>query len=557
MVQPVTGDGVRDRVGERAGVGAFTMRERRRMVQVFTDAKVFTGESEADFATAFRVVDGMIDWVGAESDLGADARIAAHSFGGRVVLPGLLDMHLHPSLMARTADAVQCLPPRVSSVAELTEALRSHHAFDDGDDRWITGTGYDETKYPTGRPPTAVDLDEVSTTQPILVWRADRHSAVCNHRALEIAGIDAATPDPPGARFERGANGKPTGILTERDAVSAVADFIPHPTDEERTHLLAKVGRKLFSRGIVGVCDLLATTWPQPLAIYQKAFEIGPFPRSVLFYGWDPEVPLSDLSADERTGSARVGGVKILMDGTYSNRTAWVHQPYPKSADSGLRTVSDEDARCAAAWARRNGMQLAVHAMGDRAIEHVVDLFGDEDPWLEGQPSVRIEHATLMSPDLIERIRTARMTFGIATHTIFLFSEFEAYDRNLRAEQRAHAYPIKSLYHSIESLALSSDCPATAWSDADDVFVSVEAAVRRRAYNGADIGQNSAVTVAQALLLYTARPAQLTVMQGLGKIAPDYDASFVVLDRDVFTIPDTAISNTRVNETWIRGERVF
>lgn len=527
------------------------------MEQVFTDAKIFTGEGEFDFATAFRVIDGAIDWVGAEADLDADERSVAHSFGGRVVLPGLLDMHLHPSLMAKTADAVQCLPPRVSSIAELTEALRNHPAFGGSNDLWITGTGYDETKYPAGQPPTAGDLDKVSATQPILVWRADRHSAVCNSRALEIAGIDAASPDPSGARFERGADGKPTGILTERNAVSAIADFIPLSTDEERARLLTKVGRRLLSQGIVGVCDLLATTWPQPLAIYQEAIEIGPFPSSVLFYGWDPERPLSNLSTGERTGSTRVGGVKILMDGTFSNRTAWVRQPYPNSAHSGLRAVSDEDARHAGEWARRNGVQLAIHAMGDRAIEHVVDLFGDEDPWLEDQPSVRIEHATLMRPDLIERIRTARMAFGIATHTVFLYSEFEAYDKNLRAEQRAHAYPIKSLYNSVESLALSSDCPATAWGDADDPFVSIEAAVRRRAYNGADIGQNSAITVAQSILLYTSRSSQLTAMPGLGKIAPAYDASFIVLDRDVFSIPESEISNTRVGETWIRGERVY
>ena len=105
--------------------------------------------------------------------------------------------------------------------------------------------------------------------------------------------------------------------------------------------------------------------------------------------------------------------------------------------------------------------------------------------------------------------------------------------------------------------ALTSDCPATAWSEADNVFVSIEAAVRRRAYTGADMGQASAVTVPQAVLLYTARAANLTSMEGLGQIARGFEGSFVVLSRDIFTMPTEEISTTLIEETWIGGERVY
>lgn len=525
--------------------------------RVFVNAKVFTARSETDFASAFRTRGGVVEWVGEDSELDGRALRGAHDLGGRTVLPGLLDMHVHPALMADTADATECLPPRVSSLEGLVDALRANPARGAAEGAWIIGTGYDETKYPERRSPTAVDLDRVSTAQPVMIWRADRHSAVCNTRALEIAGIDARTPDPPGARFERDSGGRPNGVLTEREATLAVSRHIPQRAVSEREDLLGAVGERLFSRGIVGVCDLLATTMPDPLAVYRSVAARGPFPRSALFLGWDPRSPLDDLRDDERTGPVRVGGVKVLMDGTYSNRTAWVCRPYPESQEHGLRTITDEDLRAAADWARRNGVQLAVHAMGDRAISHVVDVFADQEPWLGDQPSVRIEHATLMSPELVRRLGEARMTFGIATHTIFLYSEYEAYEHNLRRDQVPDAYPIRSLYHAVDSLALSSDCPATAWSEADDAFVSIEAAVRRRAYTGADIGQAAAVTVPQAVLLYTARAARLTRLDGLGRIAPDHDAGFVVLSDDVFTVPEDEISRVRVEETWLGGQRVY
>lgn len=528
--------------------------------QTFINGKIFTGRSETDFAEAFTVTQGVIQWTGRTADLDDAARASAVDLAGRTVLPGLLDMHVHPALMANTADAVECLPPRVRSIAELVEALRTHYAYSAGDDQWIIGAGYDETKYPDGEP-TAADLDKVATDQPVLVWRADRHTALCNSRALQLAGVTAQTPDPEGGRFGRHPDGTPNGLLEEFSAIRTVTDLIPDRTPAERADLLDQVGQRLFSRGIVGVCDLLANTTPDPLGTYRAVADRAPFPQAALFYGWSrPDLLptyLSELSEGQKAGPQRIAGVKVLMDGAYSNRTAWVCEPYPDSEEHGIRTISDEDLLAAAEWTRRNGVQLAVHAMGDRAIRHVVELFEDAEPWLDGVPSIRIEHATLMSAELVERMQKAPMSFGIATHTIFLYSEYEAYEQNLRPELVPDAYPIRPLYDSVDALALSSDCPATAWSEADDVFVSIEAAVRRRSYTGEDIGQGAAITVPQAVLLYTARAAQLTQLDGLGQLTPGSRASFVVLTEDIFTVPEHRISQVQAAETWADGKQVY
>ncbi|MGO3233349.1 MAG: amidohydrolase [Microbacterium sp.] len=524
------------------------------MEQLFTNAKVFTGTGEDDFASAFRIRDGLFAWVGDAAELGDEDAV---DLGGRTVLPGLIDSHTHPALMAGTAAAAECFPPAVTSPDDLVEVLRAHAPSVTAPGAWILGRGFDDTKFPGRRMPTAADLDRVSTDRPVLVWRCDAHSAVCNATALEAAGITASTPDPVGARFERDADGSPNGVLTEIAAVAAVTAFIPPPTRDEQIDALVAIGDELASRGIVAVGDLLSSRIDDPLTTFRAASDRGLHARVALYPGWDPEHPLADLAPSDKEGRVRVAGVKVVLDGAYSNRTAWVHEPYPESCDHGLRLVNDADVLAAGEWARRNGVQLAVHAMGDRALDRVVDLFADQEPWLTGIPSVRIEHATIVSDDYVRRLREARMAFGIATHTVFFFAEYDGYEKALRAEQVTDAYPIARLYDGVEALALSSDRPATAWSGADDVMLSVEAAVRRRTYNGIDFGPAAAITVPQALMLYTGRAGMLSPLEQVGEIAPGFEGSFAVLDRDVFAVPAEEIAQVRVNETWIRGERVF
>lgn len=213
-----------------------------------------------------------------------------------------------------------------------------------------------------------------------------------------------------------------------------------------------------------------------------------------------------------------MAGVKLFLDGAYSNRTAWTQDDYPSSTEHGVRIAADDILRSAAQSCRRNRVQLAVHAMGDRALDHVVGLFADQEPWPAHRASIRLEHATLIDPAFLRRLVAVRMRFAVVTHTIFLFAEFDSYARNLSPQQFGIAYPIRSLYESGLPVALSSDRPATAWADADDVFTSIRAAVTRRAHHGADMGQAQRIAVAQALLLYSGRAADVVPLDGLGRI---------------------------------------
>jgi predicted amidohydrolase YtcJ len=525
--------------------------------QLYVNGKVFTGQAEDQFTSAFRVSDGTFSWVGNASDVAGRTVVDLH---GRTILPGFLDVHTHPALMSTLADAVACLPPAVNNMSELIAALKAHPNFGRGEALWIEGWGYDESKLQERRKPTAEDLNRVSTTQPVCVRRSDGHSAVCNTRALQLAGITRETPDPPGARFERDSTGEPNGILTEIAAIEAVLGARPSPGHAEQVGRVARLTDHFAERGIVAVADLYASLLASsPLQTFREAADRGLKTQVALYYGWTDvaENPVADLTDSDRTGRVKFAGIKLFMDGVMSNRTAWVKEAYPGSDDHGLCTASDEELNSAVAWARHNHVQVAVHAMGDQATQHVVDLFADDEPWMGDLPSIRLEHATLLSRDQIDQINRARMMFGVVSHTIFLFAEHDNYVKNLSDAQLQRAYPIRDFYDQLAFTALSSDRPATTWADADDVFTSIKAAVVRKSYNGADIGQAQAVTVPQAILLYTGRARLLSPLDRVGLIAEGYEGSFVMLDRDIFAVPAEEIDQVRVNETYIAGERVY
>jgi predicted amidohydrolase YtcJ len=181
---------------------------------------------------------------------------------------------------------------------------------------------------------------------------------------------------------------------------------------------------------------------------------------------------------------------------------------------------------------------MVFHFMGDGGIEHILDLIAGKEPWMDGDaPSVRLDHATLLDRDQPRRINEAKMNFGVATQVTFFFASYDSYVQNLSESQFRRSYPVKTFYDNLQHVALSSDAPATTWADPDNVFVSLKAAVDRKAYNGADIVREEAITVPQAVRLYTARAAELAPYGDvLGQIAEGFEASSIILDRDIFTI---------------------
>jgi predicted amidohydrolase YtcJ len=528
-------------------------------VRYYRNAKIFTGVDEVSFATAFAVEDGTFAWVGDVADIPRDAEV--EDLDSKVVLPGLIDAHTHPTYISMTVDAVLCTVPLVHSIPEMIEALKKHPAYGKGDAVWIEGWGYDESKLAGGRTPTREDLDQVSTTQPVYVLRSDCHSGICNTRALEIASITKDTPDPEGAHFGREADGTPNGILQEHAANQAVMQAKGSAGYDAEVDSLVRTTEHLSARGIVACTDMLCIPLDFTQLDEYRAAEAKGFRQCArIFYHFESlkDHPIPPITDAERTGRVAVGGIKLFMDGSISNRTAWLRHPYRGRTDEvGMRTSSPELMAEALDFARDNHLQIACHAMGDRAIREVIDVYGDEEPWMGDIPSVRIEHASVLDAHLIQRMTDARVHFGVATNIDFFFAEYDSYSQNLTDDQFSRTYPVKDLYEHVHALALSSDCPATTWPDPDNPFMSIQAAVTRKAYNGADIVPNQAITVPQAVLLYTGRANKVGDMPRLGRIRPGYEASFITLTDDIFEVDPSSIIDLKVTGTWIQGARAY
>lgn len=533
-------------------------------MRYYRHPKIFTGTAEDGFASAFAEQDGVLAWVGDAAELPPGEDVV--DLEGELVVPGLIDAHTHPTYISLIVDAVACTVPQVGSIPEMVAALRRHRNAGRGDGLWIEGWGYDESKLVERRSPTRHDLDQVSRTQPVYVLRSDAHSGICNTRALELAGITKDTVDPPGAEFGRDPDGTPNGVLKEHGANQPVLRAKGSAGFDADVDALVRTSAHLAARGIVAVTDMFCvpTTYAH-LDLFRAAVERGFRQTARVFYDFDAvlEFPILSVSESDRQGQAQVAGLKIFMDGSISNETAWVREPYRSGGEPGpqgihgMRLAQRDGMAEAAAYARANQLQLAIHAMGDAAIEEIVEVFGDQEPWLAGVPSVRIEHATMLDEALLGRLREARMSFGVATNVNFLYAEHDSYSENLTDEQLARAYRLRDLYDNLGPVALSSDCPATTWYDPDDPFMSIQAAVTRRAYNGADIVAEQALTVGEALMMYTGRARQLSDFGAAGQLAAGREASFVTLDRDLFDVDPATIMDTRVTGTWIRGEQVY
>ena len=532
------------------------------------NANVFTADDDNPHAEAFIVEDGRISWIGAEADAPANDLPRLDLQGARVI-PGFVDAHMHPVMLAEMNTQIAALPPVIHSIEELVDTVRERReadGFDPAHD-WIEGWGYDEAKFAEHRSPTRWDLDRGCADAPVCILRSCAHVRCVNSRALELAGITRDTPDPDGGIIERDENGEPTGVLREnaRDLVTRV---MPETSTEETARELRELGDLLSSQGIVAVTDMGALDDTDNFPIIERAAELGLCQEVGVYYMWDHWMDKKDFDITpelmDRTRQVFVCGLKLIGDGSISGQTAWMDEPYlkadgtPRADDAacGLPVCSDEQTRTAIEFCKAHGCQLSLHAMGNRAIERMLDFVEDEAPWTEGEaPYLRFEHVTLPSERSIERV--VAKGIGIASQPIFPYAEIEAYLGNLGHARTRRCYPYRTLLDDGVNLCFSTDAPATSWAVPSDPFPCIKGAVTRHAYEDTDFGEDEAVDVETAITLYTREAARMAGFEGLGMLKPGMKASFAVLDRDIFSIPADEIDRVQVLATYVRGTCVY
>lgn len=542
------------------------------MKKLFYNGNIFTSEWQKLYVQAMLVQNGVITWTGSDEEalLLKAKDVQCIDLQGRTVIPGFIDAHMHPVMLAEYSRQIACLPPKINSIEELVKEIAAvrkkilssdNCSFTEGERQlpWIRGWGYDEGKYSEKRMPNRYDLDRGSPDLPVFLVRSCEHIRCVNSKALELAGITGDTPDPPGGVIDRDEHGEPTGILREsaRDLV------IPYMQEEVKADVISSLmdlSRLLSSQGIVAVGDMGNLHHGGNLELFQEASECGFAQRVAMYYMWEyfHDDHSFDISPEVMDPSARIriAGLKLIGDGSFSGRTAWLNEPYLGTEETGIPVYSDELLESAVRFAKSRGCQLAVHAMGGRAIDRIIDRIYEETDWTDGTvPFLRVEHVTEPSEKAMQK--AIEKGFAFVSQPIFEFCEIETYRNNLGDERLKRIYPFRTMMKQGVHLSLSTDSPATSWAVPSDPFSNLKSAVTRIAYDGTDIGQDERLDMETAIILYTKEAAHVCGFSGLGQLTVGYSADFAVLSEDVFNIDPAGIDEVCVEETWICGMQVY
>ncbi|MBI5949672.1 MAG: amidohydrolase [Chloroflexi bacterium] len=516
---------------------------------ILRNARIWTGFPGAPPADCAAVEDGVFRFVGRAADVNPRPGMAAIDAGGRLVVPGLTDSHIH---LRHTGMAMSGVD--LKGVPSVEEACRrvAARAASLPPGTWIQGAGWDQNDFPGRAFPDRAALDKAAPGHPVVLTHTSGHCTWVNSLALRGAGITASTAAPAGGAIDLDAGGEPSGILRD-NASQLVYTAIPRPTDAEVVSAIAAAARHANSRGLTGVH-----------AMDVSAAELGAL-RALAAAGSLDLRTFAFLSARDlarwdgtRTGDAfgllTIGGVKFFADGALGSLTAWMEEPYERTGGLGFPLQPVEDLEAGVRWCLEHGLATAVHAIGDRANAEVAGVFERVASVSPALPR-RVEHAQLLAPGLARRFAQLGVTASV--QPIHATQDMEKVDLEWGA-RGCYAYPFRSLLAAGVNLAFGSDSPV----ETLDPLVGIHAAVsRRRATGEPPAGWYPAecLPIEDALAAYTSGPARaLGLEASLGSIAPGHAADFVVLSAGVFALPDPmAILDVNVDMTVVGGRVVF
>ncbi len=523
---------------------------------VLTNGNIYTMDNRTPRAQAIAIAGERILALGDNAEmrslLGPSGRVI--DLAGRTVTPGLIDAHLHflsygLSLQRIDLMGVPSLPAALARVAQSAATTPAG--------QWLSGRGWDQSLWPGQSFPSRSDLDGVTTRHPVLLRRKCGHAAWANSLALQLAGVDAETPDPEGGAIDRDpATGEPTGILKET-AINLVDRVIAKPDDQQAVAAVRVAMRTVHAMGVTGVHNMEDA---QALRAFQVLREAGELKLRVL-----QQIPEVDLDAAIRLGLRsgfgddwiRIGAVKIFSDGSLGARTALMVEPYEGEPDNyGIAVASAEHLRVQVERAARAGIAVHIHAIGDQANRNVLDaIAATRQAGIGLHLRHRIEHAQTLHPHDLPRF--AQLGVIASMQPIHCTQDMMIADAHWGARCRL-AYAWSTLLSSGAVLAFGSDAPV----ETPDVMQGVYAAVTRRRADGAPGPEGwypeECVNVQEAVFAYTMGAAYSAGEEAAkGSLTPGKVADLTVLSQDIFTLPADAILETAVMATMVGGEFVY
>ena len=515
---------------------------------------VLTMDSRQPVAQAVAIADGRFLAVGSNDDVLnlAHARTTRLDLGGRTIVPGFIDAHTHPAYAGyRHLKQVDC---DMRSIAAIQEALRARAANTAAGD-WVIGFKYDDTKTSDGRRLTRDDLDAVSRAHPIVVEHRGGHTAYCNSAAFQKAGVTEKTPDPPGGRFDRDpATGRLSGRAAET-AKEAIDSQVPSKLSRSERREGVKLISKMMSRtGITSVHD--AGGSPDDLQAYQDARDEGDLSLRIYCHITAPYLDRM-LAAGVRTGLGdewvRVGAVKMVCDGSISERTARLSQPYiGRPDDRGILVTSEADLYKTAAKAHEAGWQLGVHANGDDGIDITLRVFERvqrERP--RRDPRFRVEHCTLVNDDLVRRIKAlGAIPTPFSTYVYYHGEKMREYG----PERLESMFALRSFLDAGIKATQASDYPPGPF----EPMMALQSEVTRTDMKGTVWGPRQRISVLEALQVGTLHGAYASFEERQkGSIEAGKLADLTVLGRDPLREPSETLITIPVERTMAGGRWMF
>ena len=526
---------------------------------IISHAKIWTGDAGRPTAESVAVLGDRIVAVGSNSEVDTwrDSNTKVIDAQGKLLLPGFDDAHVHFVSGGRQLDAVQLND--ATSAQEFVHRI-AERAKSAPKDEWIMGGDWDETKWTPASLPNHELIDAVTPNNPVAVSRYDGHMVLANAVALQLAGITAKTPDPPGGSIVRDGKGNPTGALKDA-AMDALFKVIPPLSHEQRMHTVKRALAHAASLGVTSVQDMNPEF--SDIAVYSELAEKGELTTRIYAAPLITQVDdLTKIGIRHAFGTPylRVGAVKGYADGSLGSATAYFFAPFvDQPQNHGL--LSDEMhpvslMRDRMMRADSSGLQLCTHAIGDQGISIILDIYAEiEKAHGPADRRWRIEHAQHMAAKDFDRFDSL--------HVIASMQPYHAIDDGRWAEGRigrdraSRTYAFRTFLDHGVRLAFGTD-----WNVAPlNPMLGVYAAVTRATLDGKNPGgwfPEQKLTVAETVSAYTMGSAYAEFQdQEKGSISIGKLADMVILSDDIFSIQPEKIKEVRALRTFVGGKLVW
>jgi predicted amidohydrolase YtcJ len=523
-------------------------------MKLIHNARIYTLGAAQPLASAIVIDAGIVVALGGDELLSRYANAEREDMGGRVILPGLTDAHIHLQEYALSLQVVDCETGSKDEILHRV-ALRVRET---PNGEWVRGHGWDQNAW-GGAWPTSADLDAVAPQNPVYLTARSLHAAWVNSAALKLAGISVSTPDPVNGRIQRASNGYPTGIFFE-EALKQIETAIPEPSPHALAHKIQQIIPKLSRMGLTGIHDFDKPTCFKALQLLRT--------RGELHLRVVKSIPLNLLSQAVELGLSsgfgddflRIGSVKLFADGALGTHTAAMFDPYvDEPQNRGILLLDAAKLLEYGCQAAKSGLSLAVHAIGDRAVQEVLEGFARLRHYEQknGLPALRhrMEHVQTIRQEHARHLAALGIIASMQpTHAP---SDMCMADR-LLGDRAMFSYAWRMLLQGGVRLAFGSDAPV----ENPNPFHGLHAAVTRRRADGSPGPDGwfpeQRLTVQSALEGFTLGPAYASGREDrLGKLSAGFLADLIVLETDPFTCDPAELYAIQPVATMVGGDWVW